>query len=123
MTRCARFLFFIAYTPLVLPQNVDLAAEAHNFRYLSAGNVDPFVPELMLRALDMALLQRSHEGVILHSDQGSQGGFNRAALPRSRCATVDGDRWRCLRQAEQFARLDRSLPMLPRTIPDWQSSN
>ena len=28
--------------------------------------------ELMLRALDMALLQRRHEGVILHSDQGCQ---------------------------------------------------
>ncbi|TCF99887.1 transposase, partial [Paraburkholderia steynii] len=28
--------------------------------------------ELMLRALDMALTQRRHEGVILHSDQGSQ---------------------------------------------------
>jgi transposase InsO family protein len=28
--------------------------------------------ELMLRALDMALNQRRHEGVILHSDQGSQ---------------------------------------------------
>jgi putative transposase len=28
--------------------------------------------ELMLRALDMALLQRHHEGVILHSDQGCQ---------------------------------------------------
>jgi putative transposase len=28
--------------------------------------------ELMLRALDMALLQRRHEGAILHSDQGCQ---------------------------------------------------
>lgn len=28
--------------------------------------------ELMLRALDMALQQRRHEGVILHSDQGAQ---------------------------------------------------
>jgi transposase InsO family protein len=28
--------------------------------------------ELMLRALDMALRQRRHEGVILHSDQGAQ---------------------------------------------------
>ena len=28
--------------------------------------------ELMLRALDMALRQRAHEGVILHSDQGCQ---------------------------------------------------
>src|SRR6478736_519109 len=28
--------------------------------------------ELMLRALDMALQQRHHEGVILHSDQGCQ---------------------------------------------------
>jgi transposase InsO family protein len=28
--------------------------------------------ELMLRALDMALSQRRHEGVILHSDQGAQ---------------------------------------------------
>ncbi|WP_425199400.1 IS3 family transposase [Paraburkholderia tuberum] len=28
--------------------------------------------ELMLRALDMALLQRRHEGIILHSDQGCQ---------------------------------------------------
>ncbi|CAB3774942.1 hypothetical protein LMG29542_08324 [Paraburkholderia humisilvae] len=35
--------------------------------------------ELMLRALDMALRQRRHEGVILHSDQGCQGGFNRSS--------------------------------------------
>jgi len=35
--------------------------------------------ELMLRALDMALQQRRHEGVILHSDQGAQGGFNRSS--------------------------------------------
>ena len=35
--------------------------------------------ELMLRALDMALQQRCHEGVILHSDQGCQGGFNRSS--------------------------------------------
>jgi transposase InsO family protein len=28
--------------------------------------------ELMLRALDMALQQRHHDGVILHSDQGCQ---------------------------------------------------
>ncbi|MGF6695813.1 transposase InsO family protein [Paraburkholderia sp. MM5496-R1] len=34
--------------------------------------------ELMLRALDMALQQRRHDGVILHSDQGCQGGFNRS---------------------------------------------
>ncbi len=34
--------------------------------------------ELMLRALDMALLQRRHDGVIHHSDQGCQGGFNRS---------------------------------------------
>jgi putative transposase len=32
--------------------------------------------ELMLRALDMALLQRRPEGVIHHSDQGCQGEFN-----------------------------------------------
>jgi transposase InsO family protein len=35
--------------------------------------------ELMLRALDMALQQRRHDGVILHSDQGCQGGFNRSS--------------------------------------------
>jgi len=35
--------------------------------------------ELMLRALDMALQQRRHEGVILHSDQGAQDGFNRSS--------------------------------------------
>lgn len=35
--------------------------------------------ELMLRALDMALQQRRHEGVILHSDQGAQGGFKRSS--------------------------------------------
>ncbi|WP_425606068.1 DDE-type integrase/transposase/recombinase [Paraburkholderia sejongensis] len=35
--------------------------------------------ELMLRALDMALQQRRHEGVIRHSDQGCQGGFNRSS--------------------------------------------
>ncbi|RZF23381.1 IS3 family transposase, partial [Paraburkholderia sp. UYCP14C] len=35
--------------------------------------------ELMLRALDMALLQRRPEGVIHHSDQGCQGGFNRSS--------------------------------------------
>jgi putative transposase len=34
--------------------------------------------ELMLRALDMALLQRRPEGVIHHSDQGCQGEFNRS---------------------------------------------
>jgi hypothetical protein len=35
--------------------------------------------ELMLRALNMALLQRRAEGAIHHSDQGAQGGFNRSS--------------------------------------------
>jgi len=33
----------------------------------------------MLRALNMALLQRRAEGAIHHSDQGAQGGFNRSS--------------------------------------------
>lgn len=43
--------------------------------------------ELMLRALDMALSQRRPVGVIHHSDQGCQGGFNRSSqhLLSSRC--------------------------------------
>ncbi|WP_244115034.1 IS3 family transposase [Burkholderia cepacia] len=35
--------------------------------------------ELMLKALDMALAQRHAKGVIHHSDQGCQGGFNRSS--------------------------------------------
>jgi transposase InsO family protein len=58
--------------------------------------------ELMLRALDMALLQRHHEGVILHSDQGCQVHVYciRTTLPRSRRATVDGDGRRRVRQRD-----------------------
>lgn len=48
--------------------------------------------ELMLRALDMALQQRRHEAVILHSDQGRPIHLHClwAALSRSGRATVDG---------------------------------
>jgi putative transposase len=35
--------------------------------------------ELVIAALNMALQQRRPEGVIHHSDQGSQGGFNRSS--------------------------------------------
>ena len=35
--------------------------------------------ELVLQALDMAVKQRRPKGVIHHSDQGSQGGFNRSS--------------------------------------------
>ena len=35
--------------------------------------------ELVLAALNMALQQRKPDGVIHHSDQGSQGGFNRSS--------------------------------------------
>ena len=34
---------------------------------------------LVLAALDMAIAQRKPDGVIHHSDQGSQGGFNRSS--------------------------------------------
>jgi hypothetical protein len=34
---------------------------------------------LMWHALDIAFQQRRHEGVILHSDQSCQGGFNRSS--------------------------------------------
>jgi transposase InsO family protein len=34
---------------------------------------------LVLDALDMALWQRRPDGVIHHSDQGSQGGFKRSS--------------------------------------------
>jgi len=35
--------------------------------------------KLVLDALDMALHQRRPEGVIHHSDRGTQGGFNRSS--------------------------------------------
>ena len=35
--------------------------------------------DLVLAALNMALEQRKPKGVIHHSDQGSQGGFNRSS--------------------------------------------
>jgi putative transposase len=35
--------------------------------------------ELVISALNMALLTRKPESVIHHSDQGSQGGFNRSS--------------------------------------------
>jgi transposase InsO family protein len=58
--------------------------------------------ELILRALDMALLQRRHEGVILHSDQGCPIHVHciRTALPRSRRAAVDGNGRRRVRQRD-----------------------
>jgi putative transposase len=47
--------------------------------------------ELMLRALDMALLQRRPQGVILHSDQGCQGGFNRSSQHLNRGGVAWGE--------------------------------
>ncbi|MBC8725732.1 IS3 family transposase [Paraburkholderia sp. 31.1] len=47
-------------------------------RVVGWGMSDHLYTELMLRALDMAVQQRRAEGVIHHSDQGCQGGFNRS---------------------------------------------
>ena len=45
--------------------------------------------DLVLAALNMALEQRKAKGVIHHSDQGSQGGFNRSSQHRVRRLIVD----------------------------------
>ena len=45
--------------------------------------------DLVLAALNMALEQRKPKGVIHHSDQGSQGGFNRSSQHRVRRLIVD----------------------------------
>ena len=51
--------------------------------------------ELVLEALNMALVQRRPAGVIHHSDQGSQGGFKRSSqhnVPSSSKILVQGFR-------------------------------
>ena len=56
-----------------------LVLDVFSRRIIGLAMSNHLYTELMLRALNMALQQRHHDGVILHSDQGGQGGFNRSS--------------------------------------------
>jgi transposase InsO family protein len=46
--------------------------------------------DLVILALNMALMTRKPQSVIHHSDQGSQGGFNRSSQHRVRRQILNG---------------------------------
>ena len=85
--------------------------------------------ELVLEALDMALVQRRPKDVIHHSDQGSQ--YTSLAFGR-RCEVMSGPRWarwatptttRCARGSSQRWRANCSTGNASRPRPRrWQSS-
>jgi transposase InsO family protein len=58
-------------------QNLGVVLDVFSRRIVGRAMSNHLYTELMLRALDMVLQQRRHEGVILHSDRDVRGGFNR----------------------------------------------